>query len=94
MLGTENLMLMLADEDKNIGHLLDFTAAATAEMCNQMLDAGCDVLFTAEPNASANMISQSMYEEIVMPCTQNFMAQLKNCKFHCMHICGQSTSRI
>lgn len=94
MVGTEDFMVLLAEEDENVPHILEFIAAATAEMCNQMLEAGCDVIFTAEPNASGDMISQRMYEEIVIPCTRDFLSQLKDCKYHCMHICGQSTQRI
>lgn len=97
MVGTEDFMVMLADQEENeelINHILDFIAAATAEMCNQMIEAGADVIFSADPNGSGDMISQNMYEEIVVPCTKDFISQLKNCKYHCMHICGQSTPRL
>lgn len=94
MVGTEEMMMLLAEEDKNIPHLFDFAATAAAEMCNQMLESGCDVIFTAEPNTSADLISQKMFEEVAAPSIKSFNAQLKNCKYHCIHICGQSTPRI
>lgn len=94
MAGTENFMVMLADEDENVKQLLKFTAAATAEMCNQLFDAGCDVIFYAEPNASGDMISQSMFEDIVVPATKDCISRMQSGKYLFMHICGQSTQRI
>lgn len=94
MVGVQDFMVLMGEENENLAPLMDFAAAANAELCNQAIEAGCDVVFCGDPNASADLISQRMFEDVVVPCTKNFAAQLKNCKYVCIHICGQSTPRI
>lgn len=94
MVGTEDYMVMMAEEDDNIPALMDYAVEFCAEIASQYIEAGVDSVYVADPNASGDLISQMMFDDVVMPAMQDFLSKIRNKKNVYLHICGHTTVRI
>ena len=94
MAGTENFMILMADESPLIDDLLDYSVECCATFMNMLIEAGGDIIFICDPNASGDMISQTMYEELVLPVLNKYIDKLQGYKYLCMHICGNTKDRL
>jgi len=95
MAGTENFMILMADESPLINDLLDYSVECCATFMKMLCDSGCDIILICDPNASGDMISQTMYEELVLPVLNSYIDKLDGCyKYLCMHICGNTKDRL
>jgi Uroporphyrinogen-III decarboxylase len=94
MAGTENFMILMADESELINDLLDYSVECCATLMNMLCENGCDIIFICDPNASGDMISQTMYEDLVLPVLNSYIDKLQGYKYLCMHICGNTNDRL
>lgn len=95
MVGTEDFMVMMADEDDNIDALMDYAIEYMAEVANQFYENGVDMVTIADPNSSGDMISQNMYEETVEPTVHAYIEKVKGPgRYIGYHICGHTTARL
>ena len=93
MVGTQDFIMLMIDEPELCEDLLDFTACVSAEMFKLLHENGCDIAMPAEPVASGSLISQSMFEEWVVPALVNLKEKLSDYKYFFTHVCGDSGER-
>jgi uroporphyrinogen decarboxylase len=88
----ENIM---DDEDGYLDKAMHFALELNTAMNKGMVEAGADVVFIGEPVASGDLISQSMFEEFVLPISKEMIARTKEfCPHVIFHICGNTSVRI
>lgn len=85
---------MLGKKDPNIGKLLEFSSRTIAILADLYYEAGADIIATADPVASGDMISPMMYKKYAVPAYKDFQSRLKNDIPLFMHICGSSGKRV
>jgi MtaA/CmuA family methyltransferase len=94
MVGTEDFMVMMAEEDENIPALIDYAVEFCAEVASLYFAHGVDSVYVADPNSSGDLISQTMFEDVVMPAMQDFIAQIRHKGNVYCHICGHTSVRL
>ncbi len=94
MVGTEDFMVMMAEEDDNIPALMDYAIEFCAEVASIYFENGVDSVYVADPNASGDLISQMMFDDVVMPAMEEFIAKIRNKSNVYCHICGHTAARI
>lgn len=94
LVGSSNFLIMILDDPELVEQLLDYTTCISTEMFKLLHENGCDIAVPAEPVASGSMISQSMFEEWVVPGIKNLKKNLSEYKYFCMHICGDAGARV
>ena len=92
MIGASDFMMMLVKDKKAVKYIMDFTSEAVLEYWRLFLDAGCEHVEMAEPDASPDMISPKMFEKIALPHIQKTFQGIEGQAFSRMlHICGNTT---
>ena len=95
LVGVENLMVAIADEEEWVEDLMDFAVRCLAVYADLMVEAGTDILNLCDPVSSGNMISMDMFEEFVVPSLAKYNELKKNKDVPVLvHICGNSGSRV
>ena len=96
MIGVEEfLMALMEDEDGNPEKMIRFAAELLTAFYRDMLAAGGDAVFLCEPVASGDLISQSMFQDYVLPINREMTERLRPyCDFVLMHICGNTAARV
>lgn len=73
LVGAETLFLACLDDPDWVRDCLDYAARIVREFAKGYLDAGVE-LIVFDSQASPELLSPPMYEEFVLPVTQNFVA--------------------
>ena len=94
LVGTQDFIMLMADEPELVEQLIDFTTSVSAEMFRLLFENGCDIAMPADPVASGNLISQDMYEEWALPAIVNLKNMLSDYKYFFAHVCGASGARV
>ena len=94
LVGTQDFIMLMADEPELVEQLIDFTTAVSAEMFRLLCENGCDIAMPADPVASGNLISQGMYEEWALPALVNLKNMIPDYKYFFAHVCGASGARV
>ncbi len=94
MVGTQDFIMLMMDDEELAEQLIDFTTHVSAEVFHLLHGNGCDIAFPADPVASGNLLSQSMYEEWALPALKNLKDMLPEYKYFFAHICGASGARV
>ncbi len=94
LVGTQDFIMLIADEPELVEQLMDFTTEVSAEMFRLLCENGCDIAMPADPVASGNLISQGMYEEWALPALVNLKNKLPEYKYFTAHVCGASGARV
>jgi uroporphyrinogen decarboxylase len=88
----ENLM---DDEDGYLEKAMRFAMEINMAFNEGMVEAGGDLVIIPEPVASGDLISQSMFEEFVLPITRETVERTKKfCPNVLLHICGNTSVRV
>lgn len=94
LVGAQDFIMLILDEPELVDQLLDFTCGVSAEMFRLLHENGCDIAMPAEPMASGSMISQAMFEDIVVPNLEKLKSMLPEYKYFFTHVCGASGARV
>jgi uroporphyrinogen decarboxylase len=95
MVGAQNLMYLLVDDEDLVKQLLDYTTAVCGELMDLFWAAGAEIPVVAEPTGGGEMISLALFEEWVSPTITALREQTKGkCDFFLMHSCGRSGDRV
>ena len=95
MLGVQNFMLQLYDDEEGTAKLLDFAADLMIKEAEYQVAQGVDALIIADPVSSGDLISPAMFEEFAMPYLKKMMEALKKYNLPIiMHICGHTQARL
>ena len=94
MVGTQDFIYLMMDDEDLARQLIDFTTHVSAEVFRLLHENGCDIALPADPVASGNLISQSMYEEWALPALENLKAMIPEYRYFFAHICGGSGARV
>ena len=97
MVGVQDLMMMLVDEDMEdlVNQLLDYAVTVCVLSFEDLIKAGADIPWFGEPVSSGELIGQSMFEEYAMDCIQDAYNKLKDkAEYIFMHMCGRSAQRV
>ena len=94
MVGTQDFIMMMMDDEELAEQLIDFTTHVSAEVFHLLHEKGCDIAFPADPVASGNLLSQSMYETWALPALKKLKDMLPEYKYFFAHICGASGARV
>ena len=94
LVGAQDFIMLILDEPELVDKLLDFTCSVSAEMFRLLHENGCDIAMPAEPMASGSMISQAMFEDLVVPGLEKLKSMLPEYKYFFTHVCGASGARV
>ena len=96
MIGVDKFMEnLLDDEEGHIQKMIRFAAEIIFAFNKDMLAAGGDIVMTAEPVASGDLISQGMFEDFVLPINRELLERTKAlCPYSVVHICGNTSVRV
>ena len=94
MVGTQDFIMLMMDDEELAEQLIDFTTHVSAEVFHLLYENGCDIAFPADPVASGNLLSQSMYETWALPALKNLKGMLSEYRYFFAHICGASGARV
>lgn len=95
MMGVQNFMMQLYDDEDGTNALLEFATDLIVRQCEEQIALGADALFIADPVASGDLISPSMYEEFALPYLKEVTSRLKKYNVPIiLHICGHTTARL
>lgn len=93
MMGTEDFMVFLMEEEELAAQLIDFTTEVSATLFTLLYENGCSIAVPAEPVSSGNMISEAMFEEWSLPALKKLKEKLDFYPYFACHVCGASISR-
>lgn len=94
LIGVQNLMTALYDEDVDLQPLFNVAERLCTEVNNLLLIAGADMVALADPVASGALISQEMFEQYALPRLRSVLPQLARPEQVLLHICGNTTARL
>lgn len=94
MIGVQNFMEALFDEDENLPALYDYAVALTVESARLCMEAGATMVGMGDPVASGDLISQSMFEEFALPLEKRAFDALDDAEIRLLHICGNTLVRL
>lgn len=94
LIGVQNLMINLYDEDIDLKPLFKLGIALTVEFTNLLIEAGAQIAGIGDPVGSGALISQDMYEEFALPLLKEAISQIKGAEKILLHICGNTTPRL
>lgn len=94
LVGVQNLMLSLYDEDVDLQPLYEVGAALCVEFTNLLIEAGAEIVGIGDPVASGALISQALFEEHALPLLKRALSQIKGAEKIILHICGNTTPRL
>lgn len=95
MLGVQNFMMKLYDDEEGTVALLEFATELVVRLCESQIARGADVVFIADPVASGELISPSMFEEYALPYIKEVTGRLKKYDVPIiLHICGNTQARL
>lgn len=94
LLGVQNLMVNLFDDELELAPLFEVGVRLCAEINNMLAEAGADIICLGDPVASGALISQDMYEEFALPLTKRAIGLIKGAEHIILHICGDTTPRL
>ena len=93
LIGADNLMCLIAEEDEDLDQLLDFSSRCVAVLADLYYEAGTDYMVIAEPVSSGDMISLNMYKEVALPAFKSFLKNVRTNFPFIVHICGKAGDR-
>ncbi|MBL4575371.1 MAG: uroporphyrinogen decarboxylase family protein [Opitutaceae bacterium] len=76
LLGAEDLFISCLDDPEFVNGLMNYSAKIIKEFAKGYIDAGADLIIF-DSQASPELLSPTMYEEIVLPVTQDLIAFFK-----------------
>lgn len=94
MIGVQNLMIELFDEDSELDALFNVAVEVCAQYNNILIEAGADMVCLGDPVASGALISQDMYEEFALPLLKRAIGKIQGAEQILLHICGDTTARL
>lgn len=95
LLGANDFVMAIAKKNPDFPRLLSFTARVMAVLADIYREAGADVLMTADPMSSGDMISLKTYKEYAVPAYIEFKDNITDKDLLLfMHICGKAGSRL
>lgn len=95
LVGIQNFMLDCCEDEEMTEKLLEFATQFVISLCEEQLVHGADAIIIAEPVASGDLISPTMFEELALPCIQKAIDALKKYNKPIMlHICGHTAARL
>lgn len=94
MVGVQNYMLLLFDEDDDIEPLNEYAIALSIEYAKLFIEAGVDIICLGDPVASGDLISQKMFEQWALPMEKAAFDALDGAEFRMLHICGNTLVRL
>ena len=93
LIGADNLMCLIAEQDEDLDQLLDFSSRCVAVLADLYHEAGTDLMVIAEPVSSGDMISLNMYKEVALPAFKSFLEKVHTSFPFSVHICGNAGDR-
>jgi len=95
LLGVQQYMEMLLDEDDGIDELSAFALDMTIRFTQAFVDAGAEIVFVCDPVASGDLISPVVFEEHVLPLLRQITETYEKQNVPVMlHICGNTAARL
>ncbi|MDO4477861.1 MAG: uroporphyrinogen decarboxylase family protein [Lachnospiraceae bacterium] len=94
LLGAAPFMKMWAKKKPGVDELFNFASRVIAILADYYTECGADIIATADPVASGDMISLDTYKEFAVPAYKKFLElrHLDTPLF--MHICGNAGERV
>jgi uroporphyrinogen decarboxylase len=95
MFGPDNLMRACLQDKQSVRALLDFALELFIANNEDIVAAGADLVSIADPISSGDMISKSIFVDLVLPYQQKAFEWVisKNC-LPMLHICGNINNRL
>jgi uroporphyrinogen decarboxylase len=95
MYGSEKLMRACIRDKAAVRDLLDFCVELYIKNVEDIVEAGADMVSAADPTASGDMISRSVFEEMSLPYLQKIYKWINAKKrIASLHICGNIENRL
>ena len=94
MIGVQNYMELLFDEDDDLEALNNYAIALSVEYSKLFIESGVDIICLGDPVASGDLISQNMFEEFALPLEKAAFEALDSAEFRMLHICGNTLVRL
>jgi len=93
IMGAEKLMLSLYDDPSFVHDALKLITDDLCELAEELVNAGSDMLFIADPAASSSMISPKHYREFALPYEKRLIQKAEQLGARTtLHICGDTTN--
>lgn len=94
MVGVQDFMELLFDEEIKMQQLFDFAVELSAEYANLCVEAGANMVCLGDPVASGDLISPAMYREFALPLLRQVLPKIKGAEKIILHICGNTITRL
>lgn len=93
--GVEKLMRNIYRDKNAAKEVLEFTSELTYQYLVNFVKEGAEIVSTADPTASGDMISRKQFEEFSLPYLKKLTAKLhEHGAKVVIHICGDTTNRL
>lgn len=92
--GAAPFMKFLRKKPEAVARLVDFASTVCAVLNDLYAESGADIIATADPVGSGDMISLKMYQDLAVPAYKQFLEKRKHDLPIIMHICGNAGERL